>query len=197
MEKTQGVLKRLGWPVEEMSDRQITQELYRRWFAVSPGDTKEESPLSVASAGGIIASMCSEGNLDALCWSPEDRIPEQDVVPDEDEALYLQGVSESDYHPDRRRSRREPARDLVRWCLSGGEVSVGCTGWLINRSVEGMAFVAPTSEAPQAGEEIVPEIHSRTNGVLEVGPATVVRTEMLNEELTLVCARLIEQTWPQ
>lgn len=197
MEKTRGVLKRLGWPTEEMSDRQITQELYRRWFAVSSGNLNEEAPLSVASAGGIIASMCSEGNLDVLCWSPDDRIPEEEIIPDEDEALYLQDASGSEYHPDRRRSQRETARDLVRWCLSGGENSVGCTGWLINRSAEGMAFIAPASEAPHTGEEIVPEIHSRTDGVLRAGPATVVRTEMLNEELTLVCTHLIEHTWPE
>ena len=53
METTRKILRRLGWPINEMSDRQITRELYRRWFGSKPEDMSEPAPLSVASAGGI------------------------------------------------------------------------------------------------------------------------------------------------
>ncbi len=184
-------LTRLGWPVDEMTDRQMTQELYRRWFASGADKTEEEGPLSVASARGIVAAMAAEGNLDALCWSKGDRVRAADVLPDEDRALYSRPESAERTSVERRRSRREAARDLVRWCLSGEE-SVDCTGWLINRSAEGMAFIASAGEAPEVGAEIVSSIHSRTQGVIETGPATIVRLEPLNEELTLVCARLTQ-----
>jgi hypothetical protein len=188
-------LERLGWPVDEMSDRQITQELYRRWFASRPENMSEEAPLSVASARGIIVSMASDGNLDSLCWAEGDRIPLDDVVSAEEKAIYVRRESGGYDHADRRRSKREETRDLVHWCLSG-EDSAGCTGWLVNRSAEGMAFIAPAAEAPGVGDEIVPSIHSRTQGIIEAGPATVVRIEPLNGELALVCAHLIESTWP-
>lgn len=190
MLKIREALQRLGWPVDEMSDRQVTRELYRRWFAARSEDMDEAGPLSIASAKGILASMASEGNLDALCWSETDSIPVEDVLPEEEKQLYASPDSGEYAQADRRRSRREAARDLVRWCLSG-EDSVGCTGWLINRSAEGMAFIAPAAEAPGVGEEIVPSIHSRTHGVVKAGPATVVRIEPLNAELTLVCVRLV------
>ncbi len=191
MLKIRETLQRLGWPVDEMSDRQVTRELYRRWFAARSEDMDEAGPLSIASAKGILASMASEGNLDALCWSGTDTIPVEEVLPEEERQLYDSSESREYARTDRRRSRRERARDLVRWCLSG-EDSVGCTGWLINRSVEGMAFIASVAEAPVVGDEILPSIHSRTEGVINPGAATVVRIEPLNAELTLVCVRLVE-----
>ena len=189
METTRKILERLGWPVNEMSDRQITRELYRRWFGSKPEDMSERAPLSVASTNGIVVSMASEGNLDALCWSEADCIPVEDLVPAEDEAIYTRRGSGDWPHRDRRRSKREPARELVCWG-DGKEGSAGSTGWLVDRSAEGMAFIAPAGQAPLPGEEFYPSIHSRTCGVIESGLATVVRTEPLNEELTLVCARL-------
>lgn len=189
METTRKILEKLGWPVNEMSDSQITRELYRRWFGSKPEDMSAPAPLSVASANGIVVSMASEGNLDALCWSADDQIPVEEVVPAEDEAIYTRRGSGDWPHPDRRRSKREPARELVCWGR-GGEGEAESTGWLVDRSDEGLAFIAPAGQAPQPGDEIFPSIHSRAHGVIEAGLATVVRTEPLNEELTLVCARL-------
>lgn len=192
MRTARGILKRLGWPVDDMSDRQITRELYRRWFASCTDDMDEEAPLSAASAWGIIVSMSSEGNLDALCWSGNDRIPPEDVGCSENKKLFMGSGSDVLPREDRRKSRREPARDLVRWCLSGVEGSSTGTGWLIDRSAEGMAFIAPADEAPHPGDEILPSIHSREHGIVEAGPATIIRTESLNEELTLVCVHLLD-----
>jgi hypothetical protein len=189
METTRKILERLGWPISEMSDRQITRELYRRWFGSKPEDMSEQAPLSVASANGIVVSMASEGNLDALCWSEADGVPVEELIPAEDEAIYVRRGSGDWPHSDRRRSKREPARELICWSY-GGEGPAGCTGWLVDRSAEGMAFIAPARQAPQPGDEIFPSIHSRDHGVVEAGLARVVRTEPLNEELTLVCARL-------
>ncbi len=191
MHTVRKTLTKLGWPLTRMTDRQITQELYRRWFVSQAKDTERVGPLSVASVRGIVASMAAEGNLDALCWSKRDRAPETDVLSDEDRVFYDRPETPERTPVERRRSRREVARDLVRWCLSGEE-AVDCTGWLINRSAEGMAFIASAGEAPAVGDEIVSSVHSRTQGIIETGPARIVRIEPLNEQLTLVCARLAE-----
>ena len=37
-------LQRIGWPVDEMSDKQIVRELYRRWFACHPDDMDQDQP---------------------------------------------------------------------------------------------------------------------------------------------------------
>ncbi len=184
-------LQRLGWPVAEMTERQLKQELYRRWFAQQQDDMDEEGPISVASAKGIFVSMASNGNLDALCWSQGDAIPVEDVVDEYDEAVFIRETADGPRpFPERRRSKREPARELVRWrAVYGGPENA--TGWLVDRSAEGLAFIAQTDEAPLTNAEILPSIHTRSAGVIDLGPATVVRTEPLNPELTLVCVQLV------
>ena len=184
-------LQRLGWPVAKMSEKQVKQELYRRWFAQQQDDMDQEGPISVASATGILVSMASSGNLDALCWSHGDAIPVEDVVDEHDGAVFIREPAEGPRpFPERRRSKREPARELVRWrTVYGGPE--GSTGWLVDRSAEGLAFIAQTDDAPLPDAEILPSIHTRSSGVIDLGPATVVRTEPLNPELALVCVELV------
>ena len=197
MKTVRKTLKRIGWPIDAMSDRQVKQELYRRWFACHHEDMDEAAPISVASAKGIVVSMVSQGNLDTLCWSPDDNIPYEDVVSQEDDALFGREQVE-DEHPfsERRASKRRPAKELVHWCLSGGDAEEA-TGWLIDRSLEGIAFIAQTNQAPHLGARITPSIHSRSDGAIGLGSAVVVRTEELNGELTLVCARIEDGSWLQ
>jgi len=197
MKTVRKALQRIGWPEDQMSDKQITRELYRRWFACQREDLDGAGPVPVASVRGILVSMASEGNLDTLCWSDDDQIPEEDVVSDDERAIFRRETTEESYAlPDRRTSKRKSTRDLVRWCVGDGG-SDEATGWLVDRSEEGIAFIAPTSEAPLAGAEIVPCIHPQSGGVIEPGPAIVVRTEALNGALTLVCARLDEGSLPE
>ena len=196
MKTTRKMLQRLSWPTDEMTDGQIKCELYRRWFALQSEEVDDEAPLSVASARGIFVSLASEGNLDALCWSPEDEIPLHDVVPAEEEALYLRDPDAGDYAgSERRRSQRRAARELVEWTRLDRE-DPPATGWLVDCSAEGLAFLVPADDAPLVGERICPNIHSRTQGLTEVGPTLVVRSEQLNPELTLVCVCLEEETLP-
>lgn len=197
MTSVRKVLHSLGWPVARMSDPQIVQELYRRWFAAQPADADEDDqPISVASAKGIVIHMTREGNLDALCWSPEDRIPAEQVEPQEDEALFSRSdsaVADPPVH-ERRRSPRRSAKDVVRWRATRGE-STSASGWLVDRSGGGIAFIASAGEAPGIGDEITPSILSRNHGLLDLGPATVVRVDPLNTELSLVCAQLEQPVW--
>lgn len=189
-------LKRLGWPIEQMSDRQITQELYRRWFAFQPRMEVPDEPLSVASATGVFVSMADDGNLDALCWCDGDRIPEEDIVSKEEEALFVREDEPDTFpHAERRQAPREPAREMISWWQPDG-CTEAATGWLVDRSDNGIAFIAQADDAPQAGAEIMPTIQSRAEGPVETGPVTVVRTEILNDQLTLVCGHLHDAPVP-
>ena len=196
MEGLRKSLEKLGWPIGEMSDKQITRELYRRWFACQTDDMDEEAPLSVASARGIFTSMAAEGNLDALCWSDDNEVPAEEVVEEEEQSLFTRPEQPRDEsQPERRRGARESARELVYW----SDVSspwLEATGWLIDRSTHGIAFIVQTQHAPQIGEEIIPSVHTREQGVIKAGQATVVRTDQLNPGLVLICAELAEpQDW--
>jgi hypothetical protein len=187
-------LSRLGWPIGNMSDSQITQELYRRWFAARPSDAEEDdAPVSVATSTGIFVSMATEGNLDALCWSENDSIPDEDVVSAEDEAIFSPPPEPEPFPPvaERRRSPRRPAKDIVRWRRADGD-GPNATGWLVDRSEHGVAFIVPADEAPARGDEIVPSMMTRNSGQVELGQATVVRVDSLNADLSLICAQLAE-----
>jgi hypothetical protein len=191
MQTVRNTLEKLGWPVNEMSDKQITQDLYRRWFRAQQDTMEDEDPVSVASATGVVVSMACEGNLDALCWSEDDVIPEEDLVSQEDEDLFFHEPDDEPYpYPDRRESPRSPGRDIVSWYTPFTD---GAAGWLVDYSAGGIAFIAETEEAPGVGEAITPSIHSRAKGTVELGPATVVRIEPLNPELSLVCVKLEEE----
>ncbi|NLX14498.1 MAG: hypothetical protein GXY44_12710, partial [Phycisphaerales bacterium] len=167
MQTVRKALARLGWPVGSMTDKQIKIELYRRWFASQPEDTETDAPLTMASAGGIFTALAAEGNLDVLGWSPEDVVPSAthvEVLAPSEQALFLRGNEEQDYAGhERRRAAREPARELIGWHspLCNEEAS---TGWLVDRSATGLAFIAPANAAPVAGQEIIPTLHARTGG---------------------------------
>jgi len=198
MDRLRERLQRLGWPVDQMTDRQIRCELYRRWFACQPPERmNEEGPLSVASARGVFVAMASEGNLDALCWSAEDPVPEGNLVEPAEQAVFVRSAeSERPVREERRRSPRKPARELVYWSEDGSPW-LEATGWLVDRSAHGIAFIAEASHAPEIGMQIHPSVHTRDHGVIQAGAATVVRTDPLNPELTLVCAQLDEpRAWP-
>ena len=190
MRTVRNTLAKLGWPIDHMSDKQITQELYRRWFHAQQ-DLDDEDVVSIASATGVVVSMACEGNLDALCWSDEDVSPAEDVVAPEDEEIFLHEPEDEPYPcPDRRESPRSPRRDVVSWHTPYDD---GSAGWLVDYSAGGMAFIAESEQAPQLGSAITPSIHSRSQGTIDLGPATVVRIEPLNPELSLVCVQLEEE----
>jgi len=56
--------------------------------------------------------------------------------------------------------RAKPARELVRWCISGSQEEEG-NRLLVDRSAEGIAFIVPTTDAPMAGAQINSSILSR------------------------------------
>jgi hypothetical protein len=190
MQKVRQSLARLGWPTDQMSDKQLKMELYRRWFASQPTEEMaEEAPVSIASAKGIFASLASEGNLDSLCWSEGDRIPQEEVVSEQERHFFISNPNHGQHDgAERRRSPREPARELIHWHTPWTE-GEAMTGWLVNRSATGLAFIVAQEQAPEIDSEIQPCIHSRQQEEIPLGTATVVRTEPLNPELTMVCVQ--------
>ena len=191
MRTVRNTLTKLGWPIDQMSDKQITQELYRRWFREQQNTMEDEDVVNVASATGVVVSMACEGNLDALCWSDDDVIPEEDVVSQEDEEIFLHEPDDEPYpYPDRRQSPRSPGREIVSWYTLDDD---GAAGWLVDCSAGGIAFIAESEQVPQIGSAITPSIHSRSRGTVELGPAIVVRIEPLDPELSLVCVQLEEE----
>jgi hypothetical protein len=188
-------LHRLGWPIDSLSDEDITRELGRKWFASSPGHPHREDGCGVAAATGIFVSMAREGNLDALCWADQDDAALLDVFTvDEVSALVERTgrdrTGDECPEPDRRSSPRIPADDLVQY--GPPSRSDGASGWLVDASAKGIAFMAETGDAPAVGTRIFSTIRERGGGTAEFGPATVVRTELLNETLSLVCVQLEE-----
>ena len=45
-------LKRLGWPIDSLSDEEIVQELYARWFSQTSERIDPMPALSFAAANG-------------------------------------------------------------------------------------------------------------------------------------------------
>lgn len=188
-------LHRLGWPIDSLSDHDIARELSRRWFASGTGHPQLEDGCGVAAANGIFVSMAREGNLDALCWSgADDAALLGDFTVGEASAPGKGGCRD---HPldachqaDRRSSLRVPADDLVEF--GPPSLSDGASGWLVDASPKGIAFMAETGDVPAVGTRIFSTIRGRGGDTAEFGPATVVRTELLNETLSLVCVQLEE-----
>jgi hypothetical protein len=197
MERLRQALQHLGWPVESLSNQQIARELNHRWFGSNADGPDLEHAASNATANGIFASMAREGNLDALCWSegdgwvgPEDvAIAEVDVTeegPERDRA-----AAEAS-HPDRRRAPRKPANDFIDFVVPSS--SDGSSGWLVDVSMGGIAFVTETKDAPAVGTRIISTIRQRNGETTALGSSTVVRTELLTDSLSLVCAQF-EESW--
>ncbi len=180
MEWLRGSLERLGWPVETLSDEKLTDELYRRWVACGDERIEPEREISVAAAHGIFDDMAKEGNLDALCWQ------EVDVSDFGDDAAWVEpgpihardqqdsGRVEIDYI-ERRESTRTKAADIIRF---GDSTSPnGASGWLVDVSVDGIAFIAETDDVPAIGAQISSTNQRRRRDSTEVGGATEIRTK--------------------
>ena len=197
MTSIRSTLGRLGWPVDNMSEKQLKQELYRRWFKSQPAEQwSGEGSVNVASAKGIFVSMATDGNLDALCWAPGDAIPESEegFVTTEEERIYVREPKPDTPPDERRRSPRTPAKEMIRW-RPAHEDADNVSGWLVDRSANGIAFIVPTEMAPIVGAEITSSVLTRTKGSVNLGIASVVRVDPLNDELSLVCAELQPEEW--
>jgi hypothetical protein len=193
MEWLRQALHRLGWPADSLSDDDIARELCRRWFAGSGSYPQSGDRCGVAASSGIFVSMAREGNLDALCWSEEDdAMLLDDYTMGEVSALSKRGCQDHPQdecpQPDRRSSPRVPADDLVEFGQSSPSDSA--SGWLVDASSKGMAFMAETTDVPALGTRILSTICKRDGVTTQFGPATVVRTELLNATLSLVCVQL-------
>jgi hypothetical protein len=198
MEKLRNTLGRLGWPIGELSDETIIGELHRRWFG-RPVSTFEGVPMGMASAMGIVSALAKEGNLDALCWSPGMMIStpaSNNKISKELPAFERPEDEGAEPGMERRRSPRKRAKDFVTWTC-WGDTDTQATGWLVCRAAEGIAFITETDNVPPHETTIEVRVHSRHGGILELGKAAVVRTEMLNDLLTLVCVELEKPVWSQ
>ncbi len=195
MEWLRRALHRLGWPVDCLSDDDVARELAHRWFATGNQDGSEENVRGAAAANGIFVSMARDGNLDALCWSREDdaafldeftldQACTVDVKVDEDP------TSEACPWEDRRSQPRGPADDLIEFGVPAQDNSA--SGWLVDASANGIAFMAETDDVPTVGMRIVSTIRKRGGETAPFGCATVVRTELLTDRLSLVCAQRID-----
>ncbi|PIP35273.1 MAG: hypothetical protein COS92_01265 [Desulfobacterales bacterium CG07_land_8_20_14_0_80_52_14] len=182
------MLKRLGWPADHMSFKEITQELHRRWFQEPTVDLPGKKTLGAASAAGIVFALASEGNLKALSWTePSADLPEDTLLPEE-KALFFRDSKVIPYpHPDRRKVSRIPGKDVVCWSIPEKECG---TGWLVDYSSGGIAFITEQDRSLRVGTDLFAKIQSRANNIMELGAGTVVRLETLTPDLSLVCLRL-------
>ena len=185
------ILSRVSWPVDALSDEDIAFELYRRWFTnIADTDESEYIP-SGATAYGIYESVATSGNLDALCWAENTNREFSNEATDEElEAFSViprrQGPHEEVTFLERRKSPRKEAGeyiDLVE-LVSTRRFS----GWLIETSADGTAFVAQTRDVPSLGTRLAAIVKKQKGGSLESALVTVVRTECLSDSLSLVCA---------
>ncbi|MFH1102530.1 MAG: hypothetical protein V1714_02020 [Pseudomonadota bacterium] len=188
MKMLRNTLFKLGWPIDQMSLKQITRELYRRWFTTPHESINIENAGGIAPAAGIIVAMACEGNIDTLIWSQENQIPKEEIVTSDEKNLFLQRKERSSLScPERRSSPRSPGKDIVRWRAGNDD---GALGWLVDYSDNGVAFVIETNRSPQVGTKIMTSILSRSRGLVDLGSAQVVRIEPLNSELSLTCLKL-------
>ena len=116
MEALRDRLGRLGWPIDQLSDDDIGNELYRRWFENLPQNEEGSFTASIASGMGIVAALAKEGNLDALCWSNGDE-HRGETEPLEEAFAPFEGGGETPPRAsdERRRHRRERAATFVTW----------------------------------------------------------------------------------
>lgn len=197
MDWVRTVLERLGWPIASLSDGEIAHELHTRWFDQRGERLELEPTMSLAAANGIIVTMADQGNLDALCWSDQDDAPAANDLPTGDvPSLAHRNGGQCPRgelpHPDRRKSSRDRRSDLIRFTAPAS--SRNTDGWLVDVSAKGLAFIVETKDAPSVGTQIQSTLHQRDREMTDLGFATVVRTELLSDSLSLVCAQL-EGTW--
>ena len=183
-------LQRLGWPIDSLTDEEISRELQRRWFD-NQNLPPDEGETGVAVAMGVFQAMACDGNLDALCWSEGGLDSEIDIGEDIEPLIHHSGDGDPP-EVERRGAPRQSAADFVDCVVdpSGDRF----TGWLVDVSAEGIAFIADTHVSPRVGTGIEPTVRSRTGVCADLGHARIVRTELLAEGLSLVCAQL-ETKW--
>ncbi len=187
MQTLKNMLKRLGWPADQMTFRQITRELCRRWFREPAGVLADKTALGAASATGIVVALASEGNLNALRWAGNADFVEDAVLPEE-KALFLRPPKPEPYfRTERRMAPRIPGKDLVCWSIPEKESG---TGWLVDRSDGGIAFITEKEKPLEVGTALLARIENRSCETLDLGAATVVRIETLTPDLSLACLRL-------
>ncbi len=193
MESLRQALGKLGWPVSILSDEDIARELYRRWFAHQGIEAAPAERPNLATANGVFVAMARNGNLDDLCWSREDDEAFLDAIPlDDVDPLNGRTVcgdaDPSPRQPERRASRRSPESSLIGF-ITPSSPDRSC-GWLVDVSSTGIAFMAETKDVPALGTRITSTVHGQNGEVRTLESATVVRTELLNEMLSLVCAEI-------
>jgi hypothetical protein len=133
--------------------------------------------------------------LDALCWtSSAAPVAEPESVCQDWPSFDRRESGPGQPGYERRRSSRQRAKDFVTWSCED-DLETEATGWLICRAAEGIAFITETNTVPKPESTIHVRVHSRFGGILNLGKATVVRLEMMNEILTLVCVELEQPIW--
>ncbi|MBU0719238.1 MAG: PilZ domain-containing protein [Planctomycetes bacterium] len=192
MRETRHLLHRLGWPTERLSDKEIASELRRRWLEGCPGQTADDS--GPATAEDVVSEMATAGNLDALCWPMDNGSTATAALGAvKDNSGEHGGCGSIPYgvtEPDRRRSSRGPTRDRIDFTIPS--LARSASGWLVDASENGIAFIVMTPHTPPIGTHIHSCLRRRKGMTPEPRIATIVRTETLNECLTLVCAQLGE-----
>ena len=194
MDRLRRALQKLDWPVARFSDQQIIDELCRRWLEADATPAPACLEPDAHAAWGIFARMARAGNLDALCWEWQDGVEGARCGAPEtrgDKSQIEAGVTSSLRCSVRQGKRQPPGRhDALEWQTA--EAGHYASGWLVQCADADLAFVAQTAQVPPLGAEILPTIRARGGWRCSLGTATIVRTEMLNEELSLVCAELKE-----
>lgn len=183
-------LRQLGWPVDRMSFKQIAQELYRRWFQAPPDDRDAERTISAASAAGIVVALTCEGNFNAITWEDAASTCRMDPLSPEEKEIFLRDSKKKQIpEKERRRAHRLPGKEIVCWSEPDREKYSGA-GFLVDYSAGGIAFISEKERTPRIGARLLASIRNRTRRSVDLGPATVVRSEVLTSELSLTCLRL-------
>ncbi len=194
MTMLRGALERLGWPVDELDDDQIMRELAQRWFVAGGGEVMLERPDRGLAARAIYSTLAEEGNLDALCWSTSRPALDAPTLTAFVDAIISNQQSKHEradaayVAANRRRSARVPRSELVDVVMDYGEKR--SVGWLVDVSSEGAAYIMETESVPSIGEYVETTIHDRHGRHCALGTGRIVRTEMLSNELGLVCVEL-------
>ncbi len=195
MEALRAVLKRLGWPVDVLSDSQINDELFRRWFRMATNIEQPALLSGSASAVGVVAATARLGNLDALCWveSTEELAADDPCF---DHPDLLQTFLADKWDPpefdsvERRSCPRTQASEYVEFFDQSA--ARRSSGWLVDVSDEGAAFIVEFGDVPAVGAEVAVTLRLQTGVVEEPRLVRVVRTECLTENLALVCGQAAE-----
>ncbi len=185
-------LQRLGWPVSSLSDEEIAGEMLQRWYAPAGVPDSGRTLAGLAISQGIYAYLADSGNLDALCWSMDTPSADCDCIDESvDELLILHGAKDCDHDEplqERRAAPRVPVREAIELVVPNTNTIL--PGWLVDVSSEGISFLVDTAEVPTVGTPLFSTVHRRDGASAQLGFGVVVRSELLTECLSLVCAHL-------